>query len=339
MIEASGLTKRYTVYRKEAGFRGTLRGFFRRQHHDVDAVRDLTLSIEAGEIVGFLGPNGAGKTTTLKMFSGLLHPTAGAVSVAGYVPKERHPDFLRSIALVMGQKMQLHWDIPAADSFLVLKTIYDIQDADYRARLAELSDMLGLGDLIHRPIRRLSLGERMKCELVAALLHRPRVLFLDEPTIGLDVVAQHNIQRFLRHYQQLRQITILLTSHYMKDVAALCRRVVIIAHGEVVYDGSLVGITDRFSDHKIVSLQFAGDTLPENLTNYGEVLELNAPKARLRVKRTVVAESLSRLLAEQSIEDVSVEDPPLEDVIADVFLNIKQKSDNEAPAKAALSSK
>ena len=165
------------------------------------------------------------------------------------------------------------------------------------------------------------------------------MLFLDEPTIGLDVVAQHNIQRFLRHYQQLRQITILLTSHYMKDVAALCRRVVIIAHGEVVYDGSLVGITDRFSDHKIVSLQFAGDTLPENLTNYGEVLELNAPKARLRVKRTVVAESLSRLLAEQSIEDVSVEDPPLEDVIADVFLNIKQKSDNEAPAKAALSSK
>ena len=339
IIEIHGLAKSYRVYQKKEGLRASLAGLWRREYREVAAVRGIDLNVEQGEFVAFLGPNGAGKTTTLKLLSGVIHPTSGTATVMGFVPWKRENAYRRRFALVMGQKNQLWWDLPAQESFRLHQQIYRIEAAAFERTRDELVDLLDVRRLLTQPVRELSLGERMKMELIAALLHSPEVLFLDEPTIGLDVVAQHNIQRFLRHYQQLRQITILLTSHYMKDVAALCRRVVIIAHGEVVYDGSLVGITDRFSDHKIVSLQFAGDALPENLTNYGEVLELNAPKARLRVKRTVVAEILSRLLAEQSIEDVSVEDPPLEDVIADVFLNIKQKSDKEVPPKAALSSK
>ena len=319
MIEASGLTKRYTVYRKEAGFRGTLRGFFRRQHHDVDAVRDLTLSIEAGEIVGFLGPNGAGKTTTLKMFSGLLHPTAGAVSVAGYVPKERHPDFLRSISLVMGQKMQLHWDIPAADSFLVLKTIYDIQDADYRARLAELSDMLGLGDLIHRPIRRLSLGERMKCELVAALLHRPRVLFLDEPTIGLDVTAQATIRNFIVDYNRRHGATVLITSHYMADVTALAKRVLVIDLGRLVFDGDLSALIERHSPDKILRIQLSEPVPDARLGAFGSIRTVDGLSVELAVPRAAVARRAADLLATLPVADIAIEEPAVEDVIRTVF--------------------
>ena len=319
MIEASGLTKRYTVYRKEAGFRGTLRGFFRRQHHDVDAVRDLTLIIEAGEIVGFLGPNGAGKTTTLKMFSGLLHPTAGAVSVAGYVPKERHPDFLRSIALVMGQKMQLHWDIPAADSFLVLKTIYDIQDADYRARLAELSDMLGLGDLIHRPIRRLSLGERMKCELVAALLHRPRVLFLDEPTIGLDVTAQAAIRNFIVDYNRRHGATVLITSHYMADVTALAKRVLVIDLGRLVFDGDLSALIERHSPDKILRIQLSEPVPDARLGAFGSIRTVDGLSVELAVPRATVARRAADLLATLPVADIAIEEPAVEDVIRTVF--------------------
>ena len=319
MIEASGLTKRYTVYRKEAGFRGTLRGFFRRQHHDVDAVRDLTLSIEAGEIVGFLGPNGAGKTTTLKMFSGLLHPTAGAVSVAGYVPKERNPDFLRSIALVMGQKMQLHWDIPAADSFLVLKTIYDIQDADYRARLDELSDMLGLGDLIHRPIRRLSLGERMKCELVAALLHRPRVLFLDEPTIGLDVTAQAAIRNFIVDYNRRHGATVLITSHYMADVTALAKRVLVIDLGRLVFDGDLSALIERHSPDKILRIQLSEPVPDARLGAFGSIRTVDGLSVELAVPRAAVARRAADLLATLPVADIAIEEPAVEDVIRTVF--------------------
>ena len=319
MIEASGLTKRYTVYRKEAGFRGTLRGFFRRQHHDVDAVRDLTLSIEAGEIVGFLGPNGAGKTTTLKMFSGLLHPTAGAVSVAGYVPKERNPDFLRSIALVMGQKMQLHWDIPAADSFLVLKTIYDIPDADYRARLDELTDMLGLGDLIHRPIRRLSLGERMKCELVAALLHRPRVLFLDEPTIGLDVTAQAAIRNFIVDYNRRHGATVLITSHYMADVTALARRVLVIDLGRLVFDGDLSALIERHSPDKILRVQLSEPVPDARLEAFGSIRAVDGLSVELAVPRATVARRAADLLATLPVADIAIEEPAVEDVIRTVF--------------------
>jgi ABC-2 type transport system ATP-binding protein len=319
MIEASGLTKRYTVYRKEAGFRGTLRGFFRRQHHDVDAVRDLTLRIAAGEIVGFLGPNGAGKTTTLKMFSGLLHPTAGTVGVAGYTPKERHPEFLRSIALVMGQKMQLHWDIPAADSFLVLKTIYDIPDTDYRTRLAELTDMLGLGDLIHRPIRRLSLGERMKCELVAALLHRPRVLFLDEPTIGLDVTAQAAIRNFIVDYNRRHGATILITSHYMADVTALAKRVLVIDLGRLVFDGDLSALIERHSPDKILRVQLSEPVPATRLGDFGTIRAIDGLSVELAVPRATVARRAADLLATLPVADIAIEEPAVEDVIRTVF--------------------
>ncbi len=336
IIEINGLAKSYRVYQKKEGLRASLGGLFRRQYREVQAVRGIDLEVNHGEFDAFLGPNGAGKTTTPKLLSGVIHPTAGTARVMGYVPWKRENAYRRRFALVMGQKNQLWWDLPAQESFRLHQQIYRIDPVDFQRTRDELVDLLDVRRLLSQPVRELSLGERMKMELIAALLHSPEVLFLDEPTIGLDVVAQHNIQVFLRHYQQLRQITILLTSHYMKDVAALCRRVVIIAQGLVVYDGSLAGITDRFSDHKIVSLQFAGEAMPDDLMRYGDVLEINPPKARLRVRRAVVPEVLSRLLAEQMIEDVSVEDPPLEEVIADMFLQIRNEQGTE-PKSPALS--
>jgi len=236
----------------------------------------------------------------------------------------------------MGQKNQLWWDLPAAESFRLHQQIYRIAPADFQRTQDELVDLLGVRHLLNQPVRELSLGERMKMELTAALLHSPDVLFLDEPTIGLDVVAQHNIQKFLKHYQAVRQITILLTSHYMKDVAALCRRVVIIAHGQIMYDGSLAGIIDRFSSHKVLSLQFANGRLPDDLARYGDVVEVNEPKAKLRVERKVIADVLSAVLASHAIEDVSVEDPPLEEVIAEVFAQsaVAAADDEKTPAPA-----
>ena len=243
-------------------------------------MRGIDLTVESGEFVAFLGPNGAGKTTTLKLLSGVIHPTAGTARVMGHIPWHRENAYRRRFALVMGQKNQLWWDLPAQESFRLHQQIYRIEPATFDRQRDELVDLLSVGQLLGQPVRELSLGERMKMELIAALLHSPEVLFLDEPTIGLDVIAQHNIQAFLRHYQQERKLTILLTSHYMKDVAALCRRVVIIAHGQIMYDGSLGGIVDRFSSHKIVTLLFAGDTIPTGLSRFGEVLEESPPKVR-----------------------------------------------------------
>ena len=285
----------------------------------MEAVRGIDLRVEQGEFVAFLGPNGAGKTTTLKLLSGVINPTRGTARVMGYVPWRRDNAYRRRFALVMGQKNQLWWDLPAAESFRLHQHIYRIEARQFSQTLAELTALLGVGHLLGQPVRELSLGERMKMELIAALLHSPDVLFLDEPTIGLDIVAQHNIQTFLKHYQQVRKVTVLLTSHYMKDVAALCGRVVIIAEGRIIYDGSLSGITDRFSGHKIISLQLNGGETPQDLGRYGEVLPAEPPKARLRVARGVVPEVLASILAHNVVEDVSVEDPPLEEVIAEVF--------------------
>ena len=237
----------------------------------------------------------------------------------GYVPWKRENAYRRRFALVMGQKNQLWWDLPAAESFRLHQHIYRIEARQFEATLAELTELLGVGGLLGQPVRELSLGERMKMELIAALLHSPDVLFLDEPTIGLDVVAQHNVQIFLKHYQQVRKVTVLLTSHYMKDVAALCRRVIIIAEGRIIYDGSLSGIIDRFSGHKIISLQLNGEGRLEDLGRYGEILSIEPPKARLRVARAAVPEVLAAILAGHVVEDVSVEDPPLEEVIAEAF--------------------
>ncbi len=330
-IEIHQLAKSYQVYQKREGLAASIAGLFRRKYREVRAVRGIDLSVEQGEFVAFLGPNGAGKTTTLKLLSGVITPTDGTASVLGFVPWRRENAYRRRFALVMGQKNQLWWDLPAAESFRLHQQIYRIEPDRFERTRDELTSMLDVGDLLSQPVRELSLGERMKMELITALLHSPEVLFLDEPTIGLDVIAQHTIQTFLREYQQARKVTILLTSHYMKDVAALCRRVVIITLGQIVYDGSLAGIIDRFGGHKIISLQFADGRIPTELGRWGEVLSEEAPRAKIRVDRGKVPDVLGSMLAKYGIDDVSVEDPPLEEVIADMFTQANEASLNEVP--------
>ncbi len=319
VIEVDGLSKTYRVYQKPEGLLASLRGLVRREYRLVEAVRGIRLAVEAGEFVAFLGPNGAGKTTTLKLLSGIITPTAGTARVLGHIPWKREDAYRRRFALVMGQKNQLWWDLPAAESFRLHQHIYRIDPQQFRRTCSQLAEMLDVAHLLQQPVRELSLGERMKMELIAALLHSPEVLFLDEPTIGLDVVAQHRIQSFLRHYQASHGVTILLTSHYMKDVAALCKRVVIIAQGSIIYDGSLSGIIDRFSGQKIISLQMANGQAFDQLDRFGEVLSVEPPRAKLRIRRSDVTQTLARLLSAHAVVDVTVEDPPLEEVIAEVF--------------------
>jgi ABC-2 type transport system ATP-binding protein len=325
IIEIEGLAKSYRVYQKKEGLWASLGGLFHREYKEVRAVRDIDLAVEQGEFVAFLGPNGAGKTTTLKLLSGVINPTRGTARVMGHVPWKRENAYRRRFALVMGQKNQLWWDLPAQESFRLHQQIYRIDPQQFQATLAELTELLDVSRLLKQPVRELSLGERMKMELTAALLHSPEVLFLDEPTIGLDVVAQRNIQQFLKFYQRERKITILLTSHYMKDVAALCQRVVIIAQGQIKYDGSLSGIIDRFSGHKVVTLVFGGDQPPGDLSQFGDVLESNPPKVKVRIERALLPKYLATILAQNTVEDVAVEDPPLEEVIAELFSQIDKK--------------
>ncbi len=319
IIEIEGLSKSYRVYQKKEGLLASIGGLFHRTYRTVEAVRAIDLTVEQGEFVAFLGPNGAGKTTTLKLLSGVINPSAGTARVLGHVPWKRENAYRRRFALVMGQKNQLWWDLPAAESFRLHQQIYRIEPGQFERMRDELTGLLAVRHLLAQPVRELSLGERMKMELIAALLHSPDVLFLDEPTIGLDVVAQYNVQGFLRHYQEARRITILLTSHYMKDVAALCRRLVIISLGRIIYDGSLTGIIDRFGGQKIISLQMTNGRVPADLSRYGEVLEADPPRMKLRVDRGVVPQVLGSILANHAVEDVTVEDPPLEQVIAEVF--------------------
>ncbi|TWU42018.1 ABC transporter ATP-binding protein [Novipirellula artificiosorum] len=328
IIEVRQLTKSYRVYKKREGLRESMRGLFRREYNEVEAVRGIDLDVEQGEFVAFLGPNGAGKTTTLKLLSGVINPTSGTATVMGFVPWHRKNEYRRRFALVMGQKNQLWWDLPAQESYRLHQQIYGLDHDQFDATLAELTDLLDVTRLLSQPVRELSLGERMKMELIAAMLHSPEVLFLDEPTIGLDVIAQHNIQKFLRYYQEKRKITILLTSHYMKDVAALCKRVVIVAGGRIEYDGSLAGIIDKFSGSKIITLQFANAHRP-SLAAYGEVLDENWPKVRVRVNRADVPGVLAETLRDNPIEDVAVEDPPLEEVIADLFRESSEREGTE----------
>jgi ABC-2 type transport system ATP-binding protein len=318
MIEAAGLTKTYRVAQKKAGVMGALRGLYRRDYREVRAVDGISFTIEPGEMVAFLGPNGAGKTTTLKMLSGLIYPTAGEARVLGFVPWQRADAFRRQFALVMGQKNQLWWDLPAADSFQLLREIYAIPPAEFRQTLDDLTGLLGVEKLTRQAVRELSLGERMKMELIAALLHRPRLLLLDEPTIGLDVVAQGMIQRCLRDYHTRRGVTTLLTSHYMRDVEALCDRVLVINHGSLVYDGPLGRIVERFSESKLVKLQFEHDA-PDDLDRFGEVVRRDGPFAEIKVGRAQVAAILAAILDRHAVADVNVSEPPLEEVIARVF--------------------
>ena len=296
------------------------RSLVRRKSRAVRAVDGISFEVGAGEIVGFLGPNGAGKTTTLKMLSGLLHPTAGTVSVLGYEPYRRERDFLRNIALVMGQRNQLVWDIPAIDSFDLNRVIYRIPEAQYRQTLNELVTLLKLEELIQKPVRNLSLGERMKCEIAAALLHRPRVLFLDEPTIGLDVTMQRRIRNFIGEYNQRHQATVLLTSHYMADVEALCERVIVIHRGRILFDGDLSALVRRFSSYKTIIVDLPNGTEANgNLSRYGEIVSQTAGQITLRVPKAEAAKVTGRLLADLAIHDLTIQDPPIEEVIEQVF--------------------
>ncbi len=322
-IRAERLSKFYPVALKEPGFVGTIKHFFRRQTRRVEAVREVSFQIEPGEVVGFLGPNGAGKTTTLKLLTGLIYPSAGQVEVAGHRPFRREYAFLRKITLVMGNKQQLLWDLPAMESLRVNAAVYELEPAVFKKRLGELSEMLGLKQQLYQPVRKLSLGERMKAELLAALLHQPQVLFLDEPTLGLDVNAQVAVQRFLLEYNQRYQATLLLTSHYMADITALCPRVLMIHRGRLIYDGSLEALLERFAPYREVHLQLTSPMGQDRLAAFGQVRALEGLEARLLVRREHLVATVSRMLAELPIDDLEVREPPIEEVIGQVFAESK----------------
>ena len=319
IIEVHRLSKRYPVAVKQPGFKGTLKHFLRRSYRMVEAVKQISFTIEPGEVVGFLGPNGAGKTTTLKMLTGLIHPSEGQVQVAGCVPFRRERSFLQEITLVMGQKQQLLWDLPALDSLRINGAIYGLSDKEFRYRVDELADMLNLRDQLHQPVRKLSLGERMKAEMLAALLHRPRVLFLDEPTLGLDVNAQVAVRDFLQEYNRNYQATVLLTSHYMADITALSDRVLLIHQGRLIYDGSLDGLLNRFAPYREVKVELASRCEADALKGYGELETLDGCTASLIVRRETLTQAVSKMLSELAIQDLTVTDPPIEEVIGRVF--------------------
>ena len=323
IITVEGLSKIYNIAVKEAGIAGTLKHFWDRQYRQIAAVKDISLAIASGEMVGFLGPNGAGKTTTLKMLTGLIHPSSGRISVAGHIPFRRDRAFLQKITLVMGQKQQLIWDLPAIDSLKINGAIYGLSDREFRQRVGQLSEMLMLTDKLTQPVRKLSLGERMKAELLAALLHHPKILFLDEPTLGLDVNAQMAVRQFLKDYNDRFQATILLTSHYMADITALCHRVLVIHEGQLIYDGLLDNLLEQFAPWREVHLDLAKaeDLNAFQLTPcaYGQVESIEGLSVRLLLDRSMLTPTVSRLLADFKILDLSISDPPIEEVIGRVF--------------------
>jgi ABC-2 type transport system ATP-binding protein len=321
LIEVRDLTKAFRTYKKEPGFGGAVRGLFHRRYEQTVAVDKVSFAIEEGELVGFLGPNGAGKTTTLKMLSGLLHPTSGSARVLGYVPWERNDGYRRQFALLLGQKNQLWWDLPARESLELNSKIYGIPAAAFERTVAELTELLSIKEKLNVMVRELSLGERMKMELIASLLHQPKVLFLDEPTIGLDVVSQKIVREFLREYNALHKITIVLTSHYMTDIQELCRRVIIIDKGKIFFDGLLSEIIDRFADFKIVTMSWllAASFPAVDLRQFGEVLQQTSNRIQLKVKRDHVIPVCKRLLDELPVDDIDIQEVPIEDVIRQIF--------------------
>ena len=325
VITTRGLRKIYRVFEKEPGFRGAVRGLFSRRCREVAAVDGVDLEIGAGELVGFLGPNGAGKTTTLKMLSGLLHPSGGSARVLGFVPWERETEFRRQISLLLGQKNQLTWDLPARESFELNRAIYGIDKSTAGRTVEELATLLEVTGLMDKPVRELSLGERMKMELIAALLHQPKVLFLDEPTLGLDIVSQHRIRDFLRRVVAEKKITTILTSHYLQDIEALCRRVVIIDRGRIIHDGSLAAVGRDFSQHKQIELRFAGRAPKLQGPEWGEVVSRDEVGVRLRVEPGRVTEISRRALDLPGLEDIRIESVPVEEVIRKLFSREKDR--------------
>jgi ABC-2 type transport system ATP-binding protein len=320
IIEVENLTKIYRTTKKKPGISGALEAMFKREYTEVRAVDGVSFKIDEGELVGFLGPNGAGKTTTLKMLSGILFPSQGSARVMGYVPWDRDNNYRRQFALVMGQKNQLWWDLPAQESLYLNKEIYGVEDGDYQRVLDEMTELLQVKKLLGIMVRELSLGERMKFELIASLLHRPRVLFLDEPTIGLDVVAQKNIREFIKEYNRKTKTTILLTSHYMNDIQALCDRVVVINVGKKIFDGRLEEVVERFSQSKLITVTFEDDEVSrEAFNSMGQLLEYTRHKAILKVPRELVKKVSNEILNQLNVDDINIEEVPIEEVIEKVF--------------------
>ena len=317
-IQVQDLNKSFRVHVRQEGWSEALRSLFKREYQTVHAVKDVSFTINTGEIVGFLGPNGAGKTTTIKMLAGLLHPTSGSIEVNGFKPQEQKNEYKKIMSLVMGQKSQLIWDIPLMETFLVNKSVYEIDEKVFRQTLDELVELLELAPLLGKPVRNLSLGQRMKCELAASLLHRPSILFLDEPTIGLDVDTQEKVRQFIAKYNREHKTTILLTSHYMGDVTALCDRVLIINHGKLLYDGELQVLTERLTPFKLLEVRLPANS-HAHWENYGEVVSFEAGKLTLRVERNRVPFVSSELLANFEINDLNIQDPPMEEVISLAF--------------------
>jgi ABC-2 type transport system ATP-binding protein len=317
VVHVSGLTKVFRVPEREAGLAAAARSLVRRRWREVRAVDEISFDIAPGEVVGFLGPNGAGKTTTLKMLSGLLYPTGGEARVLGHRPSRREREYLRRMTLVMGNRNQLQWDLPALDSFELNRAIYRVPHDQFRAIRDELVELLEVGDLVRKPVRNLSLGERMKVEIVGALLHQPQVLFLDEPTIGLDVTMQKRIRQFVAEYNRRQGATVLLTSHYMADVEALCRRVIVIHHGRILFDGALSALADEFAAYKTIGIVLENGAAP--LDAYGEILHRDEGRVTLRVPKAETSRVAARLLAEHDVLDLTIEEPPIEDVIELVF--------------------
>lgn len=325
VIKTNNLCKQFRVYEKPAGLINSIKSLFNNKFKDIHAVENINLEIHEGEIVGFLGPNGAGKTTTLKMLSGLLFPTNGNATVLGYVPWERPVEFRKAFSLVMGQKSQLWWDLPASDSFELHKEIYKIDPVKFKKNVGELTEIFQVANLLNKPVRELSLGERMKLELIASLLHDPKLLLLDEPTIGLDVVAQSAMHRCLYEFNQTRKITILLTSHYMRDVETLCSRILVISGGKMVYDGQLQGLKDEFGKEKLIKVQFK-NLVPDQVFSKFEQLEITGGIVRLRVSKNDVPSVLAVVSQCEEVLDISIEDPPIEEVIEKLFVSHRSKS-------------
>lgn len=324
IISVSHLSKYYQVHKKEPGLVGSLKSFVARKYETVKAVEDISFQIHEAELIGFIGPNGAGKTTTLKCLSGLLYPTSGKISVLGFTPYKRGNQFLKQISLVMGQKNQLWWDLTAMDTLLLNKDIYDVPKQKFLSLIDELSHLLQVDELLKVPVKKLSLGERMKCELIAALIHSPKVLFLDEPTIGLDVVMQKNLRDFIRQYNKLYKATVILTSHYMRDVQALCKRVIIINHGKILYDGLLQDLVKQYSSFKIINVVLSNQVDLKDLTGLGEIKKNEFPELRLRIKSNDASRVTSRILKDFRLVDLTIEDEDIEDIIREVFLGAKK---------------
>lgn len=325
VISVDHLSKYYKVHKKEPGFIGSLKSLIARKYESVKAVDDISFSINEGEIVGFIGPNGAGKTTTLKCLSGLLYPTSGKISVLGFTPFDRKSSFLKQISLVMGQKNQLWWDLPAVDTFLLNKEIYEIPQKKFDNVVDDLATRLAVKDVLYVPVRKLSLGQRMKMELIAALIHSPKVLFLDEPTIGLDVVMQKTIREFLKEYNEVYKATILLTSHYMGDVEALCKRVIVINFGKILYDGLLSDLIKEHAPYKIIKVILSDHVDEKKLKGYGQTRRLEFPTWEVRITHGRANDIAGQILKHLPVEDITIEDPEIEDVIAGFFVNSKNK--------------